>query len=114
MQVKIVWAIREQPDDEDTDLHEFGLFYFRLIELEAPPEEMAIPAVWVRFTNVSQIETLQFHCPDARLGPAHSFTGGLVLTKNQEEAEMLCKKLNQIFMDAEMKEMLDEDVMEDY
>jgi hypothetical protein len=114
MQVTIVWAIREQPDDEDTDLCEFGLFYFRLIESSSPPEESATSAVWVRFSDSSQIETLQFHCPDARLGPSHAFTEGLVLTKDKDEAEALCKKLNQVFMDAEMKEILDEDVMEDY
>ena len=114
MQVTLVWSIREQPDDEDTDLHEFGLFYFRLVESITPPEDSAIPAVWVRFTEVSQIETLQFHCPDARLGPAHSFTEGLVLTQTVEEAQALCKKLERIFLDAEMKELLDEDVMEDY
>ncbi len=111
MEVKIIFAIREQPDDEDTDLHEFGLFYFRLVESE---EVSATPAVWVRFSDSSQIETLQFHCPDARLGPSHSFSQALVLTKDTEEAEVLCKKLTRLFMDAEMKELLDEDVMEDY
>ena len=114
MQVTIVWAIREQPDDEDTDLREFGLFYFRLIESAAPPEEAATPAVWVRFSDVSQIEMLQFHCPEARLGPSHSFTEGLVLTEHLEEAEALCKKLERLNLTAEMKEILDEDVMEDY
>lgn len=114
MQVTIVWAIQEQPDDEDTDLREFGLFYFRLIESSPPPEESATAAVWVRFSDSSQIETLQFHCPDARLGPSHAFTEALVLTKDWQEAEVVCKKLNQVFMDAEMKEILDEDVMEDY
>jgi hypothetical protein len=114
MKVSIVWAIREQPDDENEDLYEFGLFYFRLIDATTPKEEMAVPAILVRFSDVSQIETLQFHCPFARLGPSHAFTEGLVLTKDLEEAGTLCKKLERIFMDAEMKEMLDDDVMEDY
>jgi len=114
MQVTMVWAIREKPDDEDTTLHEFGLFYFSLIESTTAPVDGATPAVWVRFSDSSQIETLQFHCPDARLGPSHSFTEGLVLTEHLEEAEALCKKLEKISLDAVMKEMLDEDVMEDY
>jgi len=121
MQVTVVFAIREQPDDEDTNLHEFGLIYFRLIESATFSETTAVPAVWVRFSDVRQIEMLQFHCPDARIGPSHSFTEGLVLTKDLEEAEALCKKLGRGFagpgkknMDIEMKEMLDEDVLEDY
>jgi len=114
MKVETVWAICEQPDDEDKKLHEFGLAYFRLIESVIPPEEEATPAVWIHFSDVSQIDTLQFHCPGAKLGPSHAFTEGLVLTKDMEEAEALCKKLNQMLMDAEMKELLDEDVMEDY
>ena len=114
MQVKVVWAVREKPTEDATYIHEFNLFYFSLVESDIPPSDKAVPAVWVRFSESSQIETLQFHCPNARLGPSHSFTEGLVLTENVEEAEALCQKLAQIFLDAEMKEVFDEDTMEDY
>jgi hypothetical protein len=116
MQVEVVHAIQTRPDDEDPNLHEFGLFYYELTEAEAEVD-CGIgekPAVWVRFSDVSQIETLQFHCPDAKLGPSHSFTEALVLTDSLDAAKKLCKKIEHLFVDAQMKEMFGEDTLEDY
>ncbi len=116
MQLKVIYAVQAIPDDEDPELHEFGLRYFRFIEAEPDVNcpDGGKPAVWIRFSDVSQIETLQFHCPEAKLGPSHAFTEALVTIASIEEAEKLSKKIGQIFTDAEMKEVFDEDTMEDY
>jgi hypothetical protein len=116
MQVEVVYAVQSPPDDEDPALHEFGLLYFGLTEVESGMDCAAgeKPAVWIRFSDVSQIETLQFHCPDAKLGPSHSFKEALVIAESVEDAKKLCKKIEHLFVDAQMKEMFGEDTLEDY
>ncbi len=116
MQVAVIQVIQVSPDDENPDLHEFGLRYFKFMEtgLKPDPVEGAKPALWVRFSEVSQIETLQFHCPEAKLGPSHAFTEALVITESVEEAGRLRKKIGTLFADAQMQEVFGEDDMEDY
>ncbi|MEK7285746.1 MAG: hypothetical protein AAB035_00390 [Nitrospirota bacterium] len=111
MKVDVVYAIQTRPDDEDPLLHEFGLLYFEFAELET---DRAKPAVWVRFSDVNQIETLQFHCPDAKLGPSAAFTEALILTDSLDAANALCKKIEHFLTDAQMKEIFGEDTLEDY
>ncbi len=115
MQIEKIRVLQERPDDEDLDLHEFGLIYYRFLENESDmdSQEAVQDAVWVRFSEASQIETLRFQCPDAKLGPVESFTEALILAASPEEAETLCKKIERLYIDSEMKEVFDEDTLED-
>ena len=106
MQVEIIRVIKEPPSDEDDpNLHEFGLIYYRFITEgeDGDLQEIAENAVWVRFSAASQIETIRFHYPEATLGPVQSFTEALILTSTYEEAETACKKIARFWSRSDFK-----------
>ena len=122
MIIKLVGAVKVAPQDDDT-IHELGLTWYRFEEF---PEISAIPAhgpvvrpaVWIKFSEVEQLERIQGAYPEARLGPAGSFNEALIFAESREKGEELEKKVMRLLQgDKEvddMEAMLREDTMEDY
>ncbi len=120
MDVRFIWAEKVPPDDQAEGLHEFGLSWYRFAEEPSglDPSLAPVPAVWVKFDAVEQLEIIQARFPEAKLGPASSFTEALIFAENRERAKTLQKNLIALLGsredDAAMEEILREDTMEDY
>lgn len=122
MKIKAVWAVRVVPEDEDETLHEFALAWYRLTE---DPDDVdpnlkipAQPAVWVKFSKFEQLESMQAHFPEAKLGPVSSYTEAILFAESPEAARALQKKVYGALRDEEEEDEIDrllkEDTMEDY
>ncbi|MBI3805031.1 MAG: hypothetical protein HY282_14870 [Nitrospirae bacterium] len=122
MKIQTVWAVKVVPDDEDEALHEFALSWYRFTKDSAETDPVlkipARPAVWVKFSKVDHIELMQSNFPEAKLGPASSFTEAILFTESWEKAQALQKKIYGVLRDEEeedeMGQILKEDTMEDY
>jgi len=122
MKIQTVWAVKVMPDDEAEDLHEFGLSWYRFSKDPAAIDPVlkipAKPAVWIKFSKLEQLELTQSNFPEAKLGPAASFTEGILFAESWEKAQLLQKKVSRALRDEEeedeMGEILKEDTMEDY
>lgn len=122
MKIETVWAVKVEPDDENDDLHEFGLSWYRFSGDPAAIDPVlkvpARPAVWVKFSRLEHLELVQSNFPEAKLGPAASFTEAILFVGSREEAYALQKKVEALLRgdeeDDEMGRILKEDAMEDY
>ena len=122
MKIQTVWAVKVVPDDEAEDLHEFGLSWYRFAkeptEIDPALKIPAKPAVWVKFSKLEQLELMQSSFPEAKLGPAGSFTEGILFAESWEKAQALQKKVNAVLRDEaeedEMGKIIKEETMEDY
>ncbi len=118
--VYAVMATQVPPDEEDEGLHEFSLYWYRFTDNPASVDPRLSartrPAVWVRFKEISQLETLQGSYPEARLGPSSSYTEALIFSESWEEAKQLQKKVATLLSQNEddtLKGLLAEDTLED-
>jgi hypothetical protein len=121
MKIEAVWAVKVVPDDEAEGLHEFSLSWYRFTkdpaEVDPTLKIPARPAVWVKFSKVEQLELMQSSFPEAKLGPAGSFTEALHFADNWARANELQKRITATLKEEEEEEMgkiLKEDTMEDY
>ena len=121
MEVQAVWAVKVVPDDEAEALHEFSLSWYRFTkdpaEVDPTLKVPARPAVWVKFSKVAQLELMQSSFPDAKLGPAGSFTEALHFADNWARVRELQKRIIVTLKEDEGEEIgkiLKEDTMEDY
>lgn len=122
MKIETVWAVKVIPDDEAEDLHEFALSWYRFSDNPADTDPTlkvpAKPAVWIKFSKVEHLELTQSTFPEAKLGPASSFTEALLFTETMEKAKALQKKVKEVLRgedeEDEMGRILKEDAMEDY
>ena len=121
MKVQAVWAVKVVPDDEAEGLHEFSLAWYRFTtdpgDIDPTLKVPARPAVWVKFSKVEQLELMQSSFPEAKLGPAGSFTEALHFADNWARAQELQKRVAAALKDEEEDDMgriLKEDTMEDY
>ncbi len=118
--IKATWAVQVPPDDENPDLHEFFLLYYRFSDTEddIDPDFMlpARPVVAMKFREIEQLKKIQNQFPEAKLGPSSAFTEGLIFTQNWEEAKQLEEKVRLIFRetdDDEIDAIHAEDTLED-
>lgn len=121
MKVEAVWAVKVVPDDEAEGLHEFSLSWYRFTkdpsDVDSVIKAPARPAVWVKFSKMDHLEEMQLRFPDAKLGPASSFTEALLFADTWARAQELQKKVAAALKGEEEDEMgriLKEDAMEDY
>ncbi|NKE71125.1 hypothetical protein [Candidatus Manganitrophus noduliformans] len=121
MKIQTIWAVKVVPDDEAEDLHEFGLSWYRFakepIETDPVLKIPAKPAVWVKFSKLEQLELMQSDFPEAKLGPAGSFTEGILFAESWDKAEALRKKVHAVLLgegEDEMGKIIKEETMEDY
>jgi hypothetical protein len=121
MKIQTVWAVKVMPDDEAEQLHEFGLSYYRFAtdstETDPVLKIPARPAVWVKFSKVDQLELMQTSFPEAKLGPAGSFTEAILFAESWEKSEALQKKVQAALRgegEDEMGKIIKEETMEDY
>ena len=122
MKIQTVWAVKVMPDDENEDLHEFALSWYRFskdpAEIDSALKVPAKPAVWVKFSKLEQLELVQSNFPEAKLGPASSFAEAILFAESWEKAQALRKKVYAVLRDEEeadeMGQILKEDTMEDY
>jgi hypothetical protein len=123
MTIKLIWAFKIAPqDDEAKNSHEFGLSWYRFEDeigyFEKSLQQSVRPAVWIKFSQIKQLERIQGAYPEAKLGPADSFTEALLFAENWEQGKALEKKVTLLLeMEKEVDEMeaiLREDSMEDY
>jgi hypothetical protein len=121
MNVQAVWVVKVVPDDEAEELHEFSLSWYRFTndpaEIDPTLKIPARPAVWVKFSKVEHLELMQSDFPDAKLGPASSFTEALLFADDWDRAQALQKKVTAVLKGEdgdEMGRILKEDAMEDY
>jgi hypothetical protein len=122
MKIQTVWAVKVMPDDEAEELHEFSLSWYRFAKDPAEVDPVlkipAQPAVWVKFSKLEHLERMQSDFPEARLGPAGSFTEGILFAESWEKAEALQKKVDAVLRgggkEDEMGKIIKEETMEDY
>lgn len=121
MKIQTVWAVKVVPDDEAEDLHEFGLSWYRFAkeptEIDPVLKIPAKPAVWVKFSKLEQLELMQSDFPEAKLGPAGSFTEGILFAESWDKAQGLQKKVLSVLLgegEDEMGKIIKEETMEDY
>ena len=122
MWIKLIWSIKIPPQDDLNGLHELGLSWYRFEEkienFEKKLQNAALPAVWIKFNRIEQMERLQSVYPEAKLGPATSFNEALIFADSLEHGEEIRKKVTSLFeMGKEVDEMeavFREDSMEDY
>ncbi len=119
-EVQTVMATQVPPDDEEQGLHEFFLYWYRFTdrpELVDPAlSARTRPAVWVRFREISHLETLQAHYSEARLGPSSSYTEALIFSESWEEAKQLQKSIATLLAQDEeetLGDLIAEDTLED-
>ncbi len=122
MVIKRVLAVKVPPQEDGEGIHELGLTWYRFEDKiensDMPFKESARPAVWIKFSQVEQLERIQGAYPEAKLGPASSFTEALIFAENWEKGDELQKKVTLLLQNTgevdEMEAMLREDTMEDY
>lgn len=122
MKIQTVWAVKVVPDDEAEGLHEFGLSWYRFAKEPTETDPVlkipAKPAVWVKFSKLEQLERMQSDFPEAKLGPAGSFTEGILFAESGEKAETLLKRVRAVLggeeEEDEMGKIIKEETMEDY
>lgn len=122
MKIQTVWAVKVVPDDEAEGLHEFGLSWYRFANNSTETDPVlkipAKPAVWVKFSKLEHLELMQSDFPEAKLGPAGSFTEGILFAESWEKAEALYKKVQTVLRgeegEDEMGKIIKEETMEDY
>ncbi len=123
MTIKLIWALKIAPQDDAVEnSHEFGLSWYRFEDdigaFEKSLQQSVHPAVWIRFSQIEQLERIQGAYPEAKLGPASSFTEALLFAENWEQGKALEKKATLLLeMEKEVDEMeaiLREDTLEDY
>jgi hypothetical protein len=122
MMTKLVWALKVSPRDDAEGLHELGLSWYRfeneIKHFEESLQPSARPAVWIKFSQIEQLDRVQRAYPEVKLGPADSFTEALIFSENWEEGEELEKTvlilLEKGDENDEMEGILREDSMEDY
>lgn len=117
-QVKAVMATQVPPDDDDESLHEFFLYWYFFTEdpQEREDPRRTRPAVWVRFGEVSHLKAIQFHYPDARLGPSSSYTEALIFTETWDTAKQLAENVSALLIQEQEEtigEIIEEDTLED-
>ena len=122
MAVKLVWALKVAPRDDAEGLHEVGLSWYRfeneIENFDKTLQPSARPAVWIKFSQIEQLERIQRNYPEVKLGPADSFNEALLFSDKWEEGVELEKKIHLLLEKEEegddMEEMIREDTMEDY
>ena len=124
MEIRTVWAEKSAPPDGDDEsavpaLHEFGLSWYRFSQI-APAtvgRYPAVAAVWIRFRALSELETIQTYFPEAKLGPAASFTEALIFADDWKGGEALhCRLVALVERQqaaAEMDKIIKEETLED-
>jgi len=117
--VEPVWALQVLPDDEDEDLHEFALSWYRFTPdsdwVEPTLKSSPRPAVWVRFGTVEHLARLQAGFPEARLGPSSKYTEALIFSENWQAAHSLRERILDALQEEDgMDEVIREDTLEDY
>jgi hypothetical protein len=122
VEIKLVWTIKEAPQEQNEELHELGLGWYRFKQnpgdFEKSIQAKARPAVWIHFSQIEELDRIQGAFPDAPLGPASSFTEALIFADSLEEGEALKKRITRLLEGNrevdEMEALLREDTMEDY
>lgn len=120
--IETTWAFQVPPNEETEDLHEFALVWYRFsgdsTEVDPVLKRPALPVVWIRFGKVEELEQIQRHFPEAKLGPSSRFSEGLLIAQSWEEAQELEKRVRAMFRPDEaskaLGEVIEEDTMEDY
>ncbi|MFI5303750.1 MAG: hypothetical protein ACHQYP_03035 [Nitrospiria bacterium] len=122
MTVKLVWALKIAPQDDLEGVHELGLGWYRFEDEKGHSDQSlhqaARPAVWVKFNHSEQLERIQNAFPEAKLGPAASFTEALIFAESWDTGKTLEKKVH-LLLEGEkegddMEAFFREDTMEDY
>lgn len=122
MITRLVWALKVAPRDNTDGLHELGLSWYRfedqLGDFDKSLQSTVRPAVWIKFSQIEQLDRLQRAYPDIKLGPADSFNEALLFSDQGEDGEALKEKIILLLEKGdendEMEGILREDTMEDY
>jgi hypothetical protein len=122
MMTKLIWALKVAPQDDADGLHELGLSWYRfqneIGDFDKSLQPSARPAVWIKFSQIDQLDRLQRAYPEVKLGPADSFNEALLFSDRWEEGEALKKNVLLLFERGEesdeMEGILREDTLEDY
>ncbi|MFY9270689.1 MAG: hypothetical protein WAO55_13185 [Candidatus Manganitrophaceae bacterium] len=117
MKIQTVWAVKVVPDDENDHLHEFALSWYRFTSDSTETDPViklpAQPAVWVKFSKVDQLEKMQSSFPEAKLGPASSFTEAILFAESGKAAGALRERVETLLRDEEGPDLLGEILKEE-